>query len=149
MLGAAAGASDEERDAEPEEAAGGPCGGKARRAEPRAEHEHGPRPEATSQRARRDLQGRHGAGMDGAQERQTRVAERELGLPHGQEHVDEIRVAVVQGVVRARHRQGAGRIRRGEVAVQRGEMACRGHGAPVLLSGQDEPRRVGLTNHLC
>ena len=54
-----------------------------------------------------DPQGSQAAHIEGAQDRQRAVAERELGLPDGQEHVDHVGEAVMQRMGEAGDREGA------------------------------------------
>ena len=63
-----------------------------------AERQDGRRAEPLGQQRGRDLEARHGAGKQAAQQAELRIAESELGLPDRQQHINEIGVAVVQCV---------------------------------------------------
>ncbi len=107
MLRAAPRAGQHQGDAEADEAARQARERVSASAERRAHDEHGPRPEKPGEPGRGHLQGRQGTGVERAQQGEGRVVQAELPLPHGQEHVDQVRVAVVQGVVDARDHERA------------------------------------------
>ncbi len=149
VLRAAAGAAEQEADSEPDEAARGAGDRVAGRTEQRAENQHRAGAEHPGEPARRHLQGRQGAIVEGPQEGQGDVVEAELRLPDRQQHVDQVRVAVVQGVVEARCRQRPPGLRQGGRSGRRGQIGRDGH--PVILRGCPSGWRSGpeLTNDLC
>ena len=64
-------------------------------------------PKPLGQQPGGNLEARHGAGEEAAQQAELRIAEPELRLPDRQQHVDEIGVAVVQRVRAAGDAGGA------------------------------------------
>ena len=85
--------------------------------------------DALSKMPCRNLQTRHGAGIEPAKNGEETVAQCEFGLPDRQQHVDRIGEAVVQGVIepgerkRSRGACGGRRSRGGEC---RGLVLCHG-----------------------
>ena len=138
MLGAGAGAGDEQRGAEPDAPPDEPGERVAerRRARCRAPARRGRR---TARRAgRQGLQRRHGAGEKPAQQRERAVAKAEFGLPDRQQHVDQVGVAVVQRMRGAGDRERAGGPRGGRRG-GRGRhgrvVGGAGHGSPCARRG--------------
>lgn len=69
--------------------------------EQRADREDGATAEALRETSCRQLQRRHRAGIEAAQDSQGREVESELGLPYGQQRIDHVRIAVVDCVCNA------------------------------------------------
>jgi hypothetical protein len=70
----------------------------AQAAQARAQRQHGAATDPLGNVRGRDLQTRHGAAVDHAQQADGGIAQAELSLPDRQGHPDQIRIAVVQGV---------------------------------------------------
>ncbi len=96
MLRARAAAGDGQRHAQAQQAARHAGKGITERGQQGAEHQRGARAEHGGDAPRRQLQGRHGAGIDAAQDRQRAVVEAKIRLPDRQQGVDHVGVAVVQ-----------------------------------------------------
>jgi hypothetical protein len=61
-----------------------------------------PAPKRSGEPARRNLQARHGADIEPAQQTERRIAERELDLPNRQDDVERVGEAVMQRMRAAR-----------------------------------------------
>jgi hypothetical protein len=83
---------------QPGEAVANPGDAIAQARERGAEREHGAGAEPLRHAGGGNLQARHGAAEERAQETDGRIAQAELGLPDRQRHPDEVGVAVVQDV---------------------------------------------------
>ena len=98
MLGAGAEPADEQRGHQHGEAGAGAGQAIAEAGERGAEREHRGGAQPFGHQACRNLEARHGAGEQAAQQPELGIAEPELPLPDRQQDVDEIGVAVVQRV---------------------------------------------------
>jgi hypothetical protein len=105
MLGARPASRDRQRHAHADKAARRPGKSVACRSDRGADRENSAAAPHSRQPAGRELKARHGANIDRAESRQRREAQSEFGLPHGQHHVDQIGVSVVQGMGDAGHEQ--------------------------------------------
>lgn len=98
MLRAGAAARNRQRHAQTEQATRQARERIAERGEQRADGEGRAAAQVLREAPRGQLQRRHRAGIDAAQDRQGRKVEPEFRLPHGQQRVDHVRIAVVHGV---------------------------------------------------
>ena len=134
MLRAAAGTAERESGAEADQAARGTGERVAARAEQRAEHQDGAGAEAVRETAGRHLQRSQRTVVEAAQQREGGEAQPELLLPDRQEHVDQVRIAVVQGMIDAgRHQRAPCSLCRGGIE-GRVSVRCRRHSASRFAS---------------
>jgi len=105
MLRARSRARDRQRHAQADQAAGEPGERVAPGRQRGAEGENDAPAHPLRQPAGGQLECGHGAGIEAAEDGQHREAQAEFGLPDRQQDVDQVGVAVVQGMRRAGDRQ--------------------------------------------
>ncbi len=103
MLGARPKSADEQPDEQQSESGAQSDQAISEARERRSERQHYGSAEPLREITRRNLEARHRAGIEPAQHSKLRVTQAEVALPQRQHNVDQIGVAVMQGMRAARH----------------------------------------------